>query len=109
MHANPGNLWAAVLYLDMGVDPSSQADARDTFYVEDPRFPVTAMHNTDFRMKDFNGQLQTYMVDLKLREGNLVVFPVWLRHGVRPYQGIRKRISVTLNLDARPKSHEATY
>ena len=103
MHAHPGNLWAAVLYLDMGLVPTSQADEGGTFYVEDPRFPMAAMHNAGFRMKDVNGKQQAFQVDLNLREGNLVVFPAWLRHGVMPYRGTGERISVALNIDAVPK------
>ena len=103
MHAHPGKLWAAVLYVDMGRDPSSQADEGGTFYVEDPRFPMAAMHNTGFRMRDVNGQPQTYQVELNLERGNIVVFPAWLRHGVRPYTGARERISIALNIDAQPK------
>ena len=108
MHAHPGNLWAAVLYLDMGLDPTSQADEGGTFYVEDPRFPMAAMHNAGFRMKDVNGKQQAYQVDLNLREGNLAVFPAWLRHGVRPYRGTGERISVALNIDAVPKAQEGS-
>lgn len=103
MHAHPGNLWAAVLYLGMGLDPTSHADEGGTFYVEDPRFPMAAMHDAGFRMKDVNGKQQAFQVALNLREGNLVVFPAWLRHGVMPYRGTGERISVALNIDAVPK------
>lgn len=103
MHAHPGNLWAAVLYLDMGNEPDSEQEAGGAFYIEDPRFPMAAMHNTGFRMKDSNGNTQQYQVELNLERGNLIVFPAWLRHGVRPYHGNRERISIALNIDALPK------
>ena len=103
IHAPPGNLWAAVLYINMGRWPSSKEDVGGTLYVEDPRFPMAAMHNAGFRMNDVNGKQQAYQVDLNLREGNLVVFPAWLRHGVRPYRGTGERISVAMNIDAAPK------
>ena len=54
-------------------------------------------------MKDVNGKQKAFQVDLNLREGNLVVFPAWLRHGVMPYRGTGERISVALNIDAVPK------
>lgn len=103
MHAHPGNLWAAVLYIDMGTEADSNQDVGGNFYIEDPRFPMAAMHNTGFRMKDGNGEPQQYQVELKLERGNLLVFPAWLRHGVRPYKGNRERISIALNIDAHPK------
>ncbi len=100
IHAHPGNLWAAVLYLDMGDDDS---DAGGALYLEDPRFPMAAMHDTSLRMLGVNGLPQKYEVDLKLQRGNLVVFPAWLRHGVRQYNGHRERVSIAMNIDARRK------
>ena len=32
------------------------------------------------------------------RAGNLVMFPSWLSHAVRPYHGTDVRISIALNL-----------
>ena len=62
----------------MGRVSSSKEDVGGTLYVEDPRYPMAAMHNAGFRMKGGNGKQQSYQVDLNLREGNLVVFPAWL-------------------------------
>ena len=98
-HAHPGNLWAAVLYLDLG-----DANAGGALYLEDPRFPMAAMHDTSLRMLGVNGQPQQYEVDLKLQRGNLIVFPAWLRHGVRVYNGDRERLSIAMNIDAKRKS-----
>lgn len=104
MHAHPGNVWAAVLYIDMGDESESSEDVGGAFYVEDPRFPMAAMHNPAIRMTGIDGQPQQYEVEFKLVRGNLVVFPAWLRHGVRPYTGKRERISIAMNIDARRKS-----
>ena len=106
MHAHPGNLWAAVLYVDMADEPEvvSDKDVGGALYIEDPRFPLCAMHNTAVRMTGVDGQPQQYQVDLKLKRGNLLVFPAWLRHGVRPYAGARERISIAMNIDARRRS-----
>ena len=45
LHCHPDNLWAAVLYLDMG-EEEELGDAGGALYLEDPRFPMAAMHNT---------------------------------------------------------------
>ena len=47
LHSHPGNLWAAVLYIDMGNEPGeSEQSAGGNFYLEDPRFPMAAMRDT---------------------------------------------------------------
>ena len=99
IHAHPGNLWAAVLYLDMGTS-SDGDEVGGNFYLEDPRFPMCAMRETALRMMGVNGKPQQYEVDFSLARGNLIVFPAWLRHGVRPYSGSRERLSVAMNIDA---------
>lgn len=103
-HAHPGNLWAAVLYLDLGEEldktPGSKEDVGGAFYIEDPRFPMAAMHNTAARLIGSNGQPQQYEVELNLERSNLLVFPAWLKHGVRQYTGSRQRISIAMNIDA---------
>ena len=101
LHSHPGNLWAAVLYIDMGHETEQEShDAGGSFYLEDPRFPMAAMRDTAFRMRGVDGQPQQYQTEIQLRRGNLIVFPAWLRHGVRPYTGKRERISVAMNIDA---------
>jgi len=107
LHSHPGNLWAAVLYIDMGAETEGEESSQEVggeFYVEDPRFPLAAMRNPGIRMTGSNGEPQQYEVQLKLERGNLVVFPAWLRHGVKPYFGNRERISIAMNVDARPKT-----
>ena len=101
MHAHPGNMWAAVLYVDMGEDGESGEAIGGEFYVEDPRFPMAAMHHTAVRLIGSDGEPQQYEIEFKLQRGNLIVFPAWLRHGVRTYHGERERISIAMNIDAR--------
>ncbi|GAB5498563.1 MAG: hypothetical protein PsegKO_08740 [Pseudohongiellaceae bacterium] len=103
VHAHPGNLWAAVLYLDMGAETDDE-DVGGNFYLEDPRFPMCAMRETSLRMSGMDGKPQQYEVDFKLARGNLIVFPAWLRHGVRPYTGNRERISIAMNIDAQRRN-----
>lgn len=99
LHVHPGNLWAAVFYLDAGGQPGE--DVGGHLYLEDPRFPMAAMHHTAFRFIGVDGRPQDYQPSLSLGRGDLIVFPAWLRHGVRPFRGQRDRISVAMNIDAR--------
>ncbi|MEO0817223.1 MAG: TIGR02466 family protein [Pseudomonadota bacterium] len=105
IHIHPGNLWSAVLYIDMGGEGAQGDDIGESegrFYFEDPRFPVAYMHNTRFRFVGANGQPDSVHPELRTQRGDFVMFPAWLRHGVRPYKGSRKRISIALNVDATP-------
>ena len=98
LHSHPGNFWAAVLYIDMGDGDGEQHGGE--FYMEDPRFPMAAMKDTAFRMIGPDGEPQRYELEFRLQRGNLIVFPAWVRHGVRRYTGSRERISIAMNIDA---------
>jgi hypothetical protein len=91
-----------VLYIDTG-GAESGIQPGGNFYLEDPRFPLAAMHNTDFRMRGGDGSPQKCQVDLSLERGNLIVFSAWLRHGVRIDTGSRERVSVPIIIDALPR------
>ncbi|MFM1896299.1 MAG: hypothetical protein RLZZ385_1373 [Pseudomonadota bacterium] len=103
VHVHPGNLWAAVLYLDMGDDGNPDADVGGHFFIEDPRFPMITMRHTGMRMLGVDGNPQDLQPELKLQRGSLLVFPAWLRHGVRPYTGDHERMTIAINIDAIPK------
>ena len=66
-------------------------------------FPMAAMRDTSFRTMGVNGQPQQYESEIQLQRGNLIVFPAWLRHGVRPFKGNQESISIAMNVDARLK------
>lgn len=71
---------------EMG-DGGSGGDVGGALYFEDSRFPMCAMRHTAFRLMGDDGQPQAYQPELRPRAGDLIVFPAWLRHGVRPYTG----------------------
>lgn len=97
-HAHPGVLWAAVYYVDMG-DPPPGDDAGGELFFEDPRFPMPLMRLPGFRMLGIDGQPQPVERRLPTQAGDLVLFPAWLRHGVRPHRGAENRISIAMNID----------
>jgi uncharacterized protein (TIGR02466 family) len=101
-HSHPGVLWAAVFYVDMGTPPAdggAAGDAGGELFFEDPRFPVPYMRLPGFRMVGIDGQPQQVERRLPTRAGDLVLFPAWLRHGVRPHRGTGDRISIAMNID----------
>ncbi|MGK6321034.1 TIGR02466 family protein [Sphingomonas sp. DT-204] len=100
-HAHPGVLWAASYYVDMGRDPG--VDIGGEIYFEDPRFPTTLMTFPGFRMVGLDGAPQPVERRLATQAGDLVLFPAWVRHGVRPNEGSRDRISIAMNVYAKER------
>ena len=103
MHVHPGNIWSAVLYVEMGGRDATGDDTNGLggeFYFEDPRFPIAAMHNPGFRMIGMDGKPQSVQPEIRPKRGDVLMFPSWLKHGVRPYFGDKERISIAINLDA---------
>lgn len=99
-HAHPGVLWAAVYYIDMGVAPP-EGEAGGELFFEDPRFPVPFMRLPGFRLIGIDGQPQPIERRLPTEAGDLILFPAWLRHGVRPHLGNGDRISIAMNIDVK--------
>lgn len=102
VHTHPGQIWSAVFYVDMG-DGAGGEDTGGELQLEDPRFPMTHMRLNTLRMVGIDGKPQQGETRMKLRDGDLVVFPSWLRHGVMPYRGTGERVSIAMNIDIRPK------
>ncbi len=103
-HAHPGVLWAAVYYIDMGVAPAASdggGEAGGELFFEDPRFPVPFMRLPGFRLVGIDGQPQPVERRLPTEAGDLILFPAWLRHGVRPHLGTGDRISIAMNIDVK--------
>lgn len=99
IHAHPGQLWAAVFYIDTGADEGAEAGGEILF--EDPRYPMATMNNIAFRLIGPDGKPSANQRTLNPKPGDLLVFPAWLRHGVKPYHGTRERISIAININAR--------
>lgn len=93
-HAHPGILWAAVYYV-------ATPGAGGELYLEDPRFPLPQMTLPGFRVLGLDGQPQPVEHRIAPERGDLVLFPAWIRHGVRPHQGEGDRISIAMNISAK--------
>jgi uncharacterized protein (TIGR02466 family) len=92
-HAHPGVLWAAVYYVATG-EPGQGGE----LYLEDPRFPLPQMTWPGFRAIGADGAPQDPEHRIAPKRGDLMLFPAWMRHGVRPYLGGGERISIAMNL-----------
>ena len=102
IHVHPGNLWSAVLYVDMGGADENGDNIEGLggeFYFEDPRFPTNSMHHPGFRVLGMDNKPQSVQPEIRPKRGDILMFPSWLKHGVRPYLGDKNRISIAINLD----------
>ena len=98
-HIHPGQTWAAVFYVDPG---DTGDDAGGELILEDPRFPLTHMRLNSLRVMGADGAVQNGETRLRPNVGDLILFPAWLRHSVEQYNGARERISIAMNIDAKP-------
>ncbi|GMG84084.1 hypothetical protein LNKW23_32980 [Paralimibaculum aggregatum] len=100
-HTHPGAFWSATYYVrDGGVaaDPSLGGE----FEIADPRGIAPAMLAPQLTIATRGAGSMGVSETVRPVEGMLMLFPSWLSHGVRPYNGDRLRISIALNLTPMP-------
>ncbi len=95
-HTHPGAFWSAVYYVDDGGaadDPSRGGQLE----VQDPRGIAPAMYRPDLVPAMPGGESTGASLLLPPRTGQVIMFPSWLSHCVRPYSGDGIRISIAVN------------
>lgn len=85
LHTHPGSVWSGVYYIDDGGDPESRI-----------LFPDTRIesHMIESPINPFKQET----LELPPISGMSVIFPSWLQHSVRPYNGTKQRISIAYNI-----------
>ena len=94
-HTHPGAYWSGTYYVDdggIGDDPRSAASSRCRIRAASRR-PCTPL--LGFAVP--GGQSAGASELIHPKSGQMVLFPSWLLHAVRPYHGERERISVAFN------------
>ena len=95
-HTHPGAFWSGVYYVDdggIGEDPSLGGE----FEMQDPRGVAPAMYAPLLAFNVPGGHSAGASELISPRSGQMVLFPSWLLHAVRPYLGDRQRISIAFN------------
>jgi uncharacterized protein (TIGR02466 family) len=96
-HTHPGCYWSGTYYVDdggIGADPSLGGE----FEIQDPRGIAPAMYRPDLAPAA-PGCLSIGASEvISPAAGNMIMFPSWLSHAVRPYTGDGTRISIAFNL-----------
>jgi uncharacterized protein (TIGR02466 family) len=96
-HSHPGAFWSGVYYVDDGgidADPSLGGELE----FMDPRGPLPAMNAPHLGYAMPGGLTGGATERIRPKAGRLVMFPSWMIHQVRPYQGTAERISIAFNL-----------
>ena len=86
-HTHPGAYWSGTYDRALGGE----------FEMQDPRGVAPAMYAPLLGFAVPGGQSAGASELIYPKSGQIVLFPSWLLHAVRPYQGERERISVAFN------------
>lgn len=97
-HFHPGAFWSAVAYIDDGYGGDDDPALGGELQLLDPRMPMICMTAPDLRFVEDRGGAQVNEPLHRPQSGTIVMFPSWLQHSVRAYQGSGTRISVAINL-----------
>lgn len=97
-HFHPGAFWSVVYYVDDGYGGSNDETLGGELTFVDPRLPMIRMRAPSLRMRFAPGDDDHQEIRLRPRSGRMVIFPAWLQHAVRPYNGIHERLSIAMNL-----------
>ncbi len=98
-HIHPGAFWSAVYFVDDGYGGSDDTSLGGELEIEDPRMPMVMMEEPDLRFRPRpDWPVLDHEVFLRPSTGMLLMFPGWLRHGVRTYFGDGERMSIAINM-----------
>jgi uncharacterized protein (TIGR02466 family) len=95
-HTHPGAYWSGTYYVDDGGIGADHALGGE-FEMQDPRGVAPAMYAPLLGFAVPGGQSAGASELIYPESGQMVLFPSWLLHAVRPYRGERERISVAFN------------
>lgn len=96
-HTHPGCFWSGTYYVDDGgIGEDRELDG--AFEMQDPRGVAPAMYAPNLGFSTPGGQSVGASELIYPKAGQLILFPSWLQHAVRPYHGDKTRISIAFNL-----------
>jgi len=93
-HTHGGCYWSAVYYVRVDAGTGGE------LVLHDPRMPALDMHAPALRFRNAGGE---QIVSIKPEPGMIIIFPSWLSHSVKSWTGEGLRISIAVNLSARPR------
>ncbi len=97
----PGAILSAVYHLDDGYAGSDDPALGGEILFVDPRYPTIRMGSPDLRFRRPDGSADHHELLLRPISGQILIFPAWLAHGVRPFRGAGVRLSIAVHLSMR--------
>ena len=94
MRNHPMASWSGIYCVSNGVDNSGKLTSGMLGFVNPAK--SSAMY-VDPAVSDLKPPYSPGLADIKLEPGQLVLFPSWLLHDVRPYEGEGDRITIAFN------------
>jgi len=88
-HTHSGNHWSGVYYVEPGEDVEGRPLSGAIEFI-DPRPAINVY--------DIPGIPQVSTWTIRPEPGMMLMFPSWLRHGVLPYEGEKRRLTIAFNL-----------
>lgn len=96
-HTHPGAFWSGTYYVDDGgIGDDTELDG--AFEMQDPRGVAPAMYAPNLGFSTPGGLSVGASELIYPKAGQMILFPSWLQHAVRPYHGNQTRISIAFNL-----------
>jgi len=94
LHNHPMASWSGVYCVDPG---KSDADKPDSGLLSFVNPTITSAMYLDVATAGIRGPFSYSIRHLRLEPGQLVLFPSWVLHDVKPYEGEGERITVAFN------------
>ena len=94
LHNHPNASWSGVYCVDPG---RSDADRRESGALCFVNPALNAAMHVDAGNARFSGAFGTGLRSLRMEAGQLVLFPSWVLHDVKPFEGEGERITVAFN------------
>jgi uncharacterized protein (TIGR02466 family) len=90
VHSHPNCSWCGIYYLDVGDVDFASRNGVNRFY--DPR--INAEHYLDAGNSYLNAE---GVMDIEPQEGQVILFPSYLKHSALPYFGQQDRLVIAFN------------
>ena len=95
-HTHPGAYWSGCYYVDDG-GIGDNPELGGEFEIQDPRGIAPAMYAPMLCFSVEGGQSVGVAELIRPSSGQMILFPSWLSHAVRPYTGNGTRVSIAFN------------
>lgn len=99
VHSHPNCSWCGIYYLDVGDSSFEEQSGINRFY--DPRPLANHFHDAGTLYLD-----ETAVWDFDPLDGQVIVFPSYVKHSALPYFGSSDRVVIAFNCEVNPVEYD---